>query len=35
MGVLRATEYVSYVDDFALRHDDPAKLGKWRRRIAT
>lgn len=26
--------YVRYVDDFALFHDDPAKLSSWRERIA-
>jgi retron-type reverse transcriptase len=32
--VLRAKGYVRYVDDFALFHDDPAILGRWRERIA-
>ena len=31
--VLRAQGYVRYVDDIALFHDDPARLGEWRRRI--
>ena len=32
--VLRAKGYLRYVDDFALFHDDPARLEAWRRRIA-
>ena len=32
--VLRAKGYLRYVDDFALFHDDPARLEDWRGRIA-
>ena len=32
--VLRAKGYLRYVDDFALFHDDPARLAEWRHRIA-
>ena len=32
--VLRAKGYLRYVDDFALFHDDPARLEGWRGRIA-
>ena len=32
--VLRAKGYLRYVDDFALFHDDPARLEDWRSRIA-
>ena len=32
--VLRAKGYLRYVDDFALFHDDPARLAEWRRRVA-
>ncbi|MBL8484755.1 MAG: RNA-directed DNA polymerase [Rhodocyclaceae bacterium] len=31
--VLRAP-YLRYVDDFALFHDDPARLGEWRQALA-
>ena len=31
---LRAKGYLRYVDDFALFHDDPARLADWRARIA-
>ena len=33
--VLRARGYLRYVDDFALFHDDPARLEEWRQRIRT
>ena len=32
--VLRAKGYLRYVDDFALFHDDRARLDEWRQRIA-
>ena len=32
--VLRAPGYLRYVDDFALFHDDPRELQRWRQRIA-
>ena len=33
--VLRARGYLRYVDDFALFHDDAARLEEWRQRIRT
>ena len=33
--VLRVKGYVRYVDDFALFHDDPRQLDRWRLRVAT